>query len=375
VSSDIAKETLKLACVRGVESATLERIYAGAKTMKNALELDMGSLLSFGVKKEIAENIITRKIDKQKYNNEIESLSELGADIICIDDFEYPEMLRETAGAPVMLFVRGDSDVLNKPSIGIVGSRNASRAACDFSKRLGSDLAEAGFNVTSGFASGIDTYAHLGAIENGTTTAVMGCGINHFFPAENKKHLDKVLANGCLVTEFLSNIYPAPRNFPRRNRIISGLSYGIIVVEASERSGSLITARLAGEQGREVFAVPTFPDNKNSASNLLIKQGAKLIESYYDVIEELKYQIDSLKSVDKQDVGVLEFGSPEQAKLFDLLNLGALNPDELSAGSGMDIEGVVINLAQLELEGYVVRDIDGKYRVAGGLNGQNSHSS
>lgn len=153
------------------------------------------------------------------------------------------------------------------------------------------------------------------------------------------------------------------------------MSYGVIVVEASERSGSLITARLAAEQGRDVFAVPAFPDNRNNATNALLKDGAKLIESYYDVVEELKYQLFDLKEVDKQEPGVLEFDSPEQAKLFDLLIRGTLNPDELSAESGFDIESVVINLAQMELEGYVVREIDGKYRVAGGLNGQNCHSS
>jgi len=153
------------------------------------------------------------------------------------------------------------------------------------------------------------------------------------------------------------------------------MSYGVIVVEASERSGSLITARLAGEQGREVFAVPAFPDNRNNATNALLKEGAKLVQSYYDVIEELKYQIYDLKEVDKQETSVLEFGSPEQTKLFDLLMRGTLNPDELSAMSGFDIESVAINLAQMELEGYVVREIDGKYRAAGGLNGQNCHSS
>jgi len=375
VTSDIAIETLKLRCIRGVEETVMERIYAGAGTLRGALELDMASLRSFGVKKEIAENIITETIDSQLFKKELKALEECGAHIICIDDEKYPEMLRETVGAPSLLFVRGDVSALERPSIAMVGSRNASRAACDFSKRMASDLGEAGFNVVSGFAKGIDINAHLGAISHGRTTAVMGCGVNHFFPADNKKYLESVLENGCVVTEFLSGCHPAQRNFPRRNRIISGLSFGVIVVEASDRSGSLITARLAGEQGRDVFAVPAFPDNRNSATNSLLKSGAILVESYYDVIEELKYQISDLKEVDKQEVGVLEFDSPEQAKLLDLLMRGTLNPDELSAMSGSDIESVVINLAQMELEGYVIREIDGKYRVAGGLNGQNCHSS
>ena len=375
MTTDLAIETLKLRCVKRMDETIMERIYAATGCIKDAFALDMGSLLSFGVKREVAENIITLDIDKQLFKNELEALKECRANIICIDDDEYPQMLRETKGAPCLLFVRGDASAMLKPSIAVVGSRNASRAACDFTKRLSADLAESGFNVVSGFASGIDVNAHLGAISKGVTTAVMGCGVNHFFPEANRKHLDKVIENGCVVTEFLSNCHPAKMNFPRRNRIISGLSYGVIVAEASSRSGSLITARLAGEQGRDVYAVPTFPDNRNNATNALLKDGATLIESYFDVIEELKYNINDIKEVDKQETSVLEFDSPEQAKLFDLLMRGTLNPDELSAKSGFDIESVVINLAQMELEEYVVREIDGKYRAAGGLNGQNCHSS
>ncbi|PLX69157.1 MAG: DNA-protecting protein DprA [Denitrovibrio sp.] len=375
VTSDLAIETLKLRCVKGADDRTLVRIFEGAGTLEKAFDLDMGALLSFGVKKPVAENIITSDIDSSLFKSELKTLQNLSADIICIDDQSYPELLRQTKDAPPLLYVRGDSDALQKPAISIVGSRNASRAACELAGRLACDLAEAGFNVVSGFARGIDIAAHLGAIERGVTTAVLGCGVKHFFPAENKRHLDKVLAKGCVITDFLSDIPPVSFNFPKRNRIISGMSYGVIVVEASERSGSLITARLAGEQGREVFAVPAFQDNRNNATNALLKEGAKLVQSYYDVIEELKYQIYDLKEVDKQETSVLEFGSPEQTKLFDLLMRGTLNPDELSAMSGFDIESVAINLAQMELEGYVVREIDGKYRAAGGLNGQNCHSS
>lgn len=367
MTTDLALETLKLRCVKGMDDTTMERIFAGAGTLANAFSLDMGALGAFNIKRKIAENIITSDINTSLFKSELKALEESGAHIICIDDEEYPQMLKETVGAPPLLFVRGDGEVLKKPSIAMVGSRNASRAACDFSRRMAADFAEAGFNVVSGFAAGIDVNAHLGAVTKGSTTAVMGCGVNHFFPEMNRKHLPKVLKNGCVITEFLSNIHPAKMNFPRRNRIISGLSYGVIVVEASERSGSLITARLAGEQGRDVYAVPTFPDNRNSATNALIKTGATLIESYYDVIEELKYQLGDLKEVDNREESVLEFDNPEQAKLFDLLQRGSLNPDELSAKSGSDIESVVINLAQMELEGYVVREIDGKYRVAGGF--------
>jgi DNA processing protein len=375
MASDRALNTLRLRCVRGVDDVVMERIYSGNGRLDDAFELDMGALLSFGLKRHTAEAVLTGDVDGALFESELAAMKRAGADVICIDDPDYPELLKDTQDAPLLLFVQGDASALDKPSIAIVGSRNASRAACDFSRRIGGDLAEAGLNVVSGLAAGIDINAHLGACEYGSTTAVTGCGVNHFFPAENKRHLSKILENGCVVTEYLSFCKPLAMNFPRRNRIISGMSYGVVVVEASIRSGSLITARLAGEQGREIFAVPAFPDNRNNATNSLIKGGAKLVESYYDVIEELKYRIGGLKEVDKQEFDVLEFGNPEQAKLFDLLMRGTLNPDELSAMSGFDIESVVINLAQMELEGYLVREIDGKYRAAGGLNGQNCHSS
>jgi len=353
----------------------MSRIYAGHGSFRGVFDLDLGALLHFGLKKDTASSVVAMDIDTGLFKNELKALEKLSGRIICIDDKEYPDMLSKTESAPPVLFVRGDISAFSRPAVAVVGSRKASRAACDFSRRLGSDLAEAGFNVVSGFASGIDIYAHTGAMKKGLTTAVMGCGIGHIFPEVNRRYLPELLENGCAVTEFFSSYPPMTMNFPRRNRIISGMSYGVAVVEASERSGSLITARLAGEQGRDVFAVPAFPDNRNSATNSLLKQGAILVESYFDIVDELKYQISGLKEVDKQDHGVLEFDSPEQTKLFDLLLKGTLNPDELSAMSELDIESVVIHLAQMELEGYVIREIDGKYRAAGGLNGQNSHSS
>jgi DNA processing protein len=365
VTSDIAIETLKLRCVRGVDESVMEKIYSGAGTLERALKLDMGALQEYGIKREIAENIITSNIDSQLFKSELKSLETTSGQIMCIDDHVYPGMLRETVGAPALLFARGDLSVLDKPAVAVVGSRNASRAACDFARRMSADLAEAGFNVVSGFAMGIDINAHLGAVESGQTTAVMACGVNHLFPQANSKHLGKVLENGCAVTEFLSNYHPAKHNFPRRNRIISGLSYGVIVVEASDKSGSLITARLAGEQGRDVFAVPAFPSSRNSATNSLIKNGAVLIESYYDVIEELKCQIDGLSETSKQDAGEVQFENSEQAMIFDLLARGNLSQDELSIKSGFEIESVAINLAQMELEGYVVKELDGKYSASG----------
>lgn len=373
--SSKALNTLKLKCVKGMNDTALSRIYSACGSLHDAFGLDFGSLTGLGIKKELAENIVTADIDEKLFERELESVHKRDADVLCIDDEEYPQLLKETETAPAVLFVRGRREALQRPSIAVVGARSATRQACDFAKKISQDLAEVGFNVVSGFAMGIDVYAHAGAVNKGMTTAVMGCGINHFYPEANKRYEATVLKSGCIVTEFFSDEQPNSWNFPQRNRIISGMSYGVIVVEASAKSGSLITARYAAEQGREVYAVPAFPMSKNCATNRLIKDGARLTEGYYDILDELKYRIQGLKEVDKPEAIGLQFSNPDDARLYSLLENGMLNPDELSTLSGMDIGSVTISLVQMELEGYVIREIDGKYRAAGGNYGQNSHSS
>ena len=373
--SSKALNALRLKCIKGINDPVISAIYQSEYSLNNVFKLDYMSLLSLGIKKELAENIVTGDIDDELLERELAAIEKHHADVLCIDDDEYPALLKETVGAPSLLFVRGQRDTLQKPAIAIVGARSATRQACDFAKRLGQDLAEVGFNVVSGFALGIDVYAHAGAVNKGVTTAVMGCGMNLFYPEANRRYQDIVLKNGCILTEFFSDVPAYAGNFPQRNRIISGMSYGIVVVEASPRSGSLITARYAAEQGREVFAVPAFPDTKHCMTNSLIKDGARLTESYYDILDELRYRINGLKEVDNADSHEIEFTSPDAEKIYALIEDGALSPDELSSLSGINIDAVTINLVQMELEGYLVREIDGKYRTAGGNYGQNSHSS
>lgn len=362
--SSAALNTLRLKCVKGINDTVLSRIFQAEGTLASAFSLDFGSLSGLGIKKDTAENIITQDIDEPIFEQELEAVHRHKADIICIDDDAYPTMLKQTEGAPALLFVRGRTEALSKPSIAVVGSRNATRQSCDFAKKLSQDLAEVGFNVVSGFALGIDVYAHAGAVNRGFTTAVMGCGLNTFYPEANRRYMDIVLKNGCIVTEFFSDVPAYAGNFPQRNRIISGMSLGVVVVEASARSGSLITARYAGEQGREVFAVPAFPGTKNCMTNSLIKDGARLTESYYDIVEEFRYHIGGLKEVDNTDGHKIEFGSPDASKVYAMLEDGTLTPDEISAKSGINIDTVSITLVEMELEGYLVREIDGRYRVS-----------
>ncbi len=202
---------------------------------------------------------------------------------------DYPKLLREIYDPPLVLFCKGDVAPLNTHSVAIVGSRKATPYGINAAEKLSRELAARGLAVVSGLARGIDTAAHRGALEaKGKTIAVLGSGLSRIYPRENKQLAEKIESQGCVISEFPLNASPSPQNFPIRNRIISGLSLGTCLVEAAEFSGSLITGRLALEQGREVFAVPGNITSKTSfGPNLWIKQGAKLVQDWQDIVEEL----------------------------------------------------------------------------------------
>lgn len=210
--------------------------------------------------------------------------------LITLDDALYPTLLKEIHDPPLALFVDGDPTLLSTPQLSIVGSRNPSHAGMDNAFDFAKYLSQVGLTITSGLALGIDTESHKGALEvEGKTIAVMGTGIDKIYPATNKALAKRIVRkNGCVISEFSTNMPAKPENFPRRNRIISGLSTGVLVVEATIRSGSLITAGLATEQGREVFAIPGSIHNPLARGcHTLIRQGAKLVETAQDIIEEL----------------------------------------------------------------------------------------
>src|ERR687893_1063111 len=219
-----------------------------------------------------------------------------GADVLVLDDGTYPALLREIADPPVTLYVRGAWEAcLEAPCVAVVGSRRCSTYGQNVSLMLGRDLAARGVTVVSGLARGIDAAAHRGALEaSGRTVAVLGTGVDEVYPRDHRKLADEILAGGgAIVSQFPLGTPPIPENFPYRNRIISGLSLGTVLVEAAENSGSLITARLAMEQNREVYAVPGNVTSRNSfGTNYLIKgAGAKLVQQWHDVVAELPQEI------------------------------------------------------------------------------------
>jgi DNA processing protein len=244
---------------------------------------------------EAVDSIIARDTH-DRAEAELEAVRKLGGDILILDDGVYPALLREIYDPPIALYVKGAwSECLEQPCVAIVGSRKCSTYGQNAASMLARDLAQRGVTIVSGFARGIDAAAHRGAIEGGgRTVAVIGTGIDEVYPRDHKKLADEVLkAGGAIVSQFPLTTPPVSENFPYRNRIISGLSLGVIVVEAAENSGSLITARLAIEQNREVFAVPGNITSRNSfGTNYLIKgAGAKLIQQWQDVAAELPPQI------------------------------------------------------------------------------------
>lgn len=254
-----------------------------------------GELEGLRLRPEAIESIIAQDLNSQA-EAEIERVRDLGADILLLDDGVYPSLLREISDPPITLYVKGAwAECLEQPCIALVGSRRCSTYGQNAALMLARDLAQHGVTIISGLARGVDAAAHRGALEaGGRTVAVMGTGIDQVYPRDHRKLLGEILDNGgAIVSEFPLGTPPAPQNFPYRNRVISGLSLGVVLVEAAENSGSLITARLAMEQNREVFAVPGNITSRNSfGTNYLIKgAGAKLVQQWQDIATELPPEI------------------------------------------------------------------------------------
>ncbi|HUZ93669.1 MAG TPA: DNA-processing protein DprA [Edaphobacter sp.] len=251
--------------------------------------------------------------------DEIHRVTEAGGSILTQDDEAYPERLREIYDPPAVLWIRGNAELLARPGIAVVGTRHPSPYGAGMAEMLSRDLANRRLVIFSGMARGVDTAAHKGAIEaGGKTVAVWGTGIDVIYPKENKKLAENIVASGgTIVSEYPLGTFPAPQNFPIRNRILSGMSVGVLVIEAAEYSGTRITARLAMEQNRDVYAVPGNVTNKNAwGPNTLIKQGAKLTATWEDVWEDLPSHIRLQLEDEVSAAGGNESKIAETASLF-----------------------------------------------------------
>ncbi|MDQ1559974.1 MAG: processing protein [Pyrinomonadaceae bacterium] len=351
----------------------LER-FGSAEAVFAALRSELERLR---LRPEALESIVLRDRHAEA-ERELERVRALGADVLILDDGTYPALLREIADPPVTLYVRGEwAACLDAPCVAIVGSRRCSTYGQNVASMLARDLAARGVTVVSGLARGIDAAAHRGALEaGGRTVGVLGTGVDEVYPRDHKKLSEEILTKGgALVSQFPLGTPPIPENFPYRNRIISGLSLGVVLVEAAENSGSLITARLAMEQNREVFAVPGNVTSRNSfGTNYLIKgAGAKLVQQWQDVAAELPPDIAARllpPEPSKKKAGVAARQHQEAALPADLSDgermvmklLSADEPVHIDALAGTsklavsDLSGVLLGLEMRDL----IRQLPGK---------------
>lgn len=358
-----AAAALILKRIKGLGDYKLKSIYDIKGSFSAILEAGYEELVYMGFDLFTAESIAFADISQAE--KELEALQRKGIKAISLGSSDYPELLKEIADPPPLLYVKGNTACFKELGIAVIGSRKPSRQSEIFAHKLSHDLASCGISIISGFAYGIDISAHKGAIDaKGATIAVLGSGLGNIYPAGHAKYIDAVCKDGCILTEFDYDEKPAPYNFPKRNRVISGLSRGIVVVEASARSGSLITARLGLEHGREVYAVPSSPFAQNNATNSLIGEGkAALIDSYLKIIEDFKHLLNININEEKADTKKVKFDREEKNLIYNTLSQSPMGADELVICVKMPYSSVILLLSELELEGYLEKGADGRYSL------------
>ncbi len=350
---------IALASAKGVGPALFRRILERFETPAAALSKTPEEL---AMVRGITEGaVMAIKGDECRRFAEAECirLEKSDACIVTFLEPEYPRRLFETGSPPPLLYMKGTLPTW-EPAIAVVGSRKATREGLKAAERLASEITAAGLLVVSGLARGIDTAAHRGAVSGGgSTVAVLGSGVDVPYPPENAALASKIIENGCIISEFPLGTQPFADNFPRRNRIISGLSRGVLVVEAAEKSGSLITARYALEQGRDVMAVPgPISTVSNRGSNRLIKEGAALVDCLEDILAatgldrgQQQLQLEQPASRQYQPASL----TPREAALFELVSKGPLHPDEISEAMELTSAEVSAMVLGLELKGILVK--------------------
>jgi DNA processing protein len=311
--------------------------------------------------------------DGARIEGDLRWLEASGCTLLASTDPAYPELLRRSPDAPAVLYVRGNAQALLEPQIAMVGSRNPTAGGRATAREFATAFARLGLTITSGLALGIDSACHEGALAGGgMTVAVLGCGLDRVYPKENSALAERVAASGAVISEFPPGTAALREHFPQRNRIIAGLAHGTVVVEAARRSGSLITARLAGAAGREVFALPGSIHNPLARGcHELIRQGAKLVECVEDVLAELKISLahQLLAASTPASPGTPAAGAvldKEYKILLDALAFEPASVDSLIERTGLNSESIASMLLILELDGHVAPHPGGRYsRMAG----------
>ncbi len=348
---------LRLAQTTGVGPETARRLLGAFGLPQNIFSAPLPEL-----KKVVSERIAHALAappateESERILRTIEWSAQPGNRVLTLADADYPPALLDIADPPILLYVKGRSDLLSQPSMAVVGSRNATAQGIANAEKFSEALAHAGLTIISGMALGIDTAAHQGGLAaksaGGSTIAVIGTGADMVYPARNRALAHRIAEAGCIVSEYPLGMPAIASNFPRRNRIISGLARGVLVIEAALQSGSLITARMAAEQGRDVFAIPgSIHSPLSKGCHQLIKQGAKLVESAQDILEELQYaSIPPSHVVTHDNPNVSALDAPHE-QILQQMGFDPVDADTLAVRCKLDIAAINAHLLSLEMNG------------------------
>ncbi len=353
------KESLIFFNLLGLGFRTVLKLKTKFGTLKNVLSASSDSLMNTqGIRKKALESIIKHR-DSDILEKELNLANKANCDIITIDDDSYPKQLKTISSPPIVLYIHGELKPEDNNSVSIVGTRTPTRYGKKMAHNIGYNLAQQGVTVISGLAKGLDSQAHNAAIEaKGRTIAVLGSGLLRLYPKENRKLAKKIETSGAVISEFPLETTPYRSNFPIRNRTISGLSLGTVVVEAATKSGTLITAGFALEQGRVVFAVPGNMDQPTSqGANALIKQGAVLLQDTEDIFREIPYLKRTKSATQEQEKIKL---SDKEQEIVSILDSNPVHIDEITESATMTAPEVSVLLLTLEMK-KVLKQLPGKY--------------
>jgi DNA processing protein len=347
--------------VGSVRLVSLVKHFGSPKAVLSAPEKELDAFPDVG--RIIASNIKT-KVDWKLVGKQLELMEKNQVQLLTFKDEAYPENLKAIYDPPPFLFIKGEIEERDRNAIAIVGSRAASPYGKKIAEKIGRELAKRGITIISGLAWGIDSIGHLAALkENSRTIAVFGSGLDVIYPSENRKLAEKIIRNGAILSEFFMGTKPERPNFPRRNRLISGLSLGVVVIEAGPKSGALLTAQHALEQNREVFAVPGNIGAKTSeGTNKLIKEGAKLVTKVEDILEELK-MITTLEQKERSRIEKdLSQLSEAERIIYNLITDEPYHIDKIAQNTNVATSQALSTLLSLELKGFI-KQLSGKMFV------------
>ncbi|MBN2424320.1 MAG: DNA-processing protein DprA [Calditrichaceae bacterium] len=359
-----SENLLRLYSVPGIGGVRMRQLISIFGSPENVLNASVRELMEVEGIDKIRASKIHSGVDEEFVREQLVRVNDYGVKLLSYWDEEYPERLKSIFDPPPFLFARGDFSIMEKPAFAIVGTRNPTSYGRMITEQIAADLTKHNFVIISGFARGVDTAAHKAAFKHGgKTIAVLGNGVDLIYPAANRELYSQMLDNGLLLSEYPMGAVPDAGNFPKRNRLISGMSYGVLITEAGAKSGALLTAMYGLDQNREIFAVPGTVVSENSkGTNKLIKEGAKLVESVDDILIELKSILNiNMDSVEAKEKALPDLKGSDKL-VYDFLSLEPVHIDQIAYKTGLSTSEALSVLLTLELMGHI-KQLAGKMFV------------